>query len=219
MRFFFETSNLSKIGFLFLLFICVCLLMVCFNKKNSFLNNDKFTAIYWGAFDPPTNAHKAIIDAVLAHKSMNDLIIVINNHNYKKYTFSLENRKKFIEATISSISTKKQIKILSQDDNHPLDYGALEKTASYPLCAIAGYDAYSRWMAYSSPNARSQYKAIAVIPRGGLPPDLFDPHAFLLNIDSIYKDVSSTQLKALSSSDKISNNVFIPSSDCKASAK
>ena len=207
MRFFFETNTLNKIVFLFLISIGVSLLTLCFSKKTSFLDKDKFTAIYWGAFDPPTNAHKAIIDAVLAHKSMSDLIIVINNQNYKKYTFSLENRKKFIEATISSISTKKQIKVLSQDDDHPLDYEALEKTTPHPLCAIAGYDAYSHWMAYSSPHARAQYKAIAVIPRGRLSPDLFDSHAFLLNIDSIYKNVSSTQLKALSSS------------DCKASAK
>lgn len=219
MRFFFETSNLSKIFFLFLISIGVSLLIVYFSKKNSFLDNNKFTAVYWGAFDPLTNAHKAVIDAVLAHKSMHDLIIVINNHNYKKYTFSLENRQKLIENTISSISTKKQIKILSQDDNHPLDYETLERITPHPLCAIAGYDAYSRWTAYSSSHERAQYKAIAVIPRGGLSPDLFDSHAFLLNIDPIYKDVSSTQLKALSSSDKINNNVFIPSSDRKASAK
>ena len=151
-----------------------------------------YTAIYWGAFDPLTSAHQAIIHAALELSLIRNLIIVINNHDYKKYTTSLETRKASIQFFVSSITTPKTIQILSQDNQNPLNHQTLKQMTSHPLCAVAGYDAYHRWMTLSSTEDRAQYGAIAVIPRREQIPTLFDPHAFVLHIDPIYKNVASS---------------------------
>ncbi len=114
-----------------------------FSKRSKFPQKESCTGIYWGAFDPPTKAHRAIIEIVLAEKWLRDLIVVINNHNYKSYTYSLEERKLMMEDIILSLDAK-NVTLLAQDDNHPLDYQVLTCMTPYPLCAIAGYDAYKK---------------------------------------------------------------------------
>ena len=60
------------------------------------------TAIFPGSFDPITLGHQDIIE-----KSLNlfdNIIIGIGQNSEKKYMFSAEKRKKFVENTIQSIN-------------------------------------------------------------------------------------------------------------------
>lgn len=164
-----------------------------FFQKNR-RETDQLTGVYWGAFDPPTSAHEAIIAAALSHKSIKNLIIVVNNHSYKNYTNPLETRMQLIKKIADSFE-EANIEILCQDDHHPINYFILTKSAPLFLCAIAGYDAYKNWVDRSTEEERNLFKAIAVVPRGDDTPILYDKHAFLLNIDKAYKDISSTKLR------------------------
>ncbi len=149
----------------------------------------KMTGVFWGAFDPPTEAHRAIIQAFSDLSICNDLLIVVNNHSYKTYTHPLEQRLELLKRGLPEQKTT----FLWQDDANPMNYQALEKIAAAPLCAIAGWDAYKNWVSHSTKQERALYKAIAVVPRGGDEPELFDSHAFIMPIDPSYRDTSSTK--------------------------
>ena len=144
--------------------------------------------VYWGAFDPLTKAHKAIIEAALKNLDLTKLLVVINNHGYKKYSFSLEERTDVLSAWIKK-ERLNAVEILAQEEGSPCDYEALLQREKPPFVAIAGYDAYLSW------EDRSSWDSIAVIPRGRSQPDLQDKGAFLLEIEPEYKDISSSQVK------------------------
>jgi nicotinic acid mononucleotide adenylyltransferase len=150
--------------------------------------------VYWGAFDPPTKAHQAIICTSLTNIPLKKLMVIVNNNIYKKYSYPLDVRIKWLEQLIHSNGLK-NVAVIWQDENHKMDYAALKELFEEPLCAIAGYDAYQTWLNFSTLEERSAYQAIAVIPRGDAQPTLYDKNAFLLPIDPIYKYVSSSQAK------------------------
>ena len=152
---------------------------------------NKMTGVYWGAFNPPTEAHAAIIAASLNNIRLKKLIVVVNNHSYKNYIYSIDVRLQLMREMIQSTGLK-NVELLWQDDTHPLDFSALREMTLDPLCAIAGYDSYKKWVSNSMPLL---YDAIAVIPRGDEPPILFDDRAFILPIDSEHKHVSSTKIR------------------------
>lgn len=153
------------------------------------------TGVYWGAFDPPTAAHAAIIKASLQDIPLKKLIIVVNNHFYKNYTNSLETRLELMSQLIRSIGHP-HIELTWQDNSHKVDFTSLSTKTSAPLCAIAGYDSYKKWVTYSNSDERRRYDAIAVVPRGDEEPILCDQKAFLLPIKSKYRHVSSTKVRA-----------------------
>ena len=148
--------------------------------------------VFWGAFDPPTVAHKAIINEALKQIPLKKLIVVVNNHQYKKYVYSLAERIKLIEQMLG-LYKQNTIEILGQDETAMLDYACLKKRVGESLCAIAGYDAYRAWVDHTTSEERLGYDSIAVVPRGDDPPKLFDQNAFLLPIASEYKYVSSSK--------------------------
>jgi len=157
-------------------------------------SSPNMTGVYWGAFDPPTGAHAAIIVAAVNDIPLKKLIVVVNNHQYKNYTYPLAIRMQLIGEIIQSNGLE-NVEILWQDDTHKIDFWALRKMTLDPLCAVAGYDSYKKWVDYSSPQERSAYDAIAVVPRGDDQPLLYDENAFILPINEIYKHVSSTQIR------------------------
>ncbi len=144
--------------------------------------------VYWGAFDPLTKAHKAIIETALQKLELTKLLIVINNHRYKNYAFSLEERKQALLVWLESQKLK-TVEVLFQEEKAPLDYAALLQREKPPFVAIAGYDAYLSW------KDRGLWDSIAVIPRGGSLPVLQDKKAFLLEIEAEHQHVSSSQVK------------------------
>lgn len=157
--------------------------------------SNAMTGVYWGAFDPLTEAHSAIIATALREIPLKKLIIIVNNQSYKTYVYPIELRLEMLNELIKTKDLK-NIELRWQDDAHKLDYFALKQIATGRLCAVSGYDAYQTWMAYSTPSDRALYDAIAVIPRGDDTPILYDPAAFVLPIDSKYRHVSSTNTRA-----------------------
>lgn len=162
------------------------------------INCHQMIGVYWGAFDPPTTAHEAILCAASKQLRFKKIIIVVNNHGYKNYTNPLDRRIELIRKIICS-NCLKDVEVLSQDDANPMDYRVLQQIVDAPLCAISGYDAYHRWVEQSTSAERAQYSAIAVIPRGNQIPILSDLHAFLLPIHADYRHVSSTAVRQQSS--------------------
>jgi cytidyltransferase-like protein len=144
--------------------------------------------VYWGAFDPLTKAHKAIIEAALKKLNLKKLLIVMNNHGYKKYLSSLGKRKEVLSYWLKKEGLN-AIEILSQEEGSPIDYQALLQIEKPPFVAIAGYDAYLSW------KDKSFWDSIAVVPRRGELPVLQEERAFLLEIEPKYKNISSSQVK------------------------
>lgn len=184
-----------KSKFLATLFV-ICLIFVGGADAFDVTGNlpKEMLGVYWGAFDPLTPAHQAIIEVSLKKLPLKKLYVVINNHSYKNYLNPLEDRigkiKTFIER-----SKLENVELLFQSDNHPIDYAFFRERSSDPICVIAGYDSYQKWVNYSQEHERSQYDAIAVIPRGDDDPLLYDHQAFLLFIGPEYKYVSSTKMR------------------------
>ena len=152
--------------------------------------------VFWGAFDPLTKAHLEIISESLKNLPLERLIIVVNNHSYKNYTYPLNERIEKIHSALD-LKNRDKIEILFQDDEHPVNYLTLETKAKKPLCAIAGSDAYLSWIEHSSKEERLLYAKIAVVPRGDAPFNLLDPNAVLLPIDKDCRYISSTKNKKI----------------------
>ncbi len=152
--------------------------------------------VYWGAFDPPTVAHFAIIRAALTDIPVKKIVVVVNNHKYKNYVYPLEVRLKVLKKMLQEDGVE-DAELLFQDEKKKMDYEALKSLFQAPLCAIAGYDAYVTWLNYSTALERKLYEAIAVVPRGNEDPKLFDSNAFLLNIKEKYSHISSTKIRGL----------------------
>ena len=181
--------NVPAITF-YLLLATVAIIYFSFNCTPT----TNMTGVYWGAFNPPTEAHAATIYASLNNMRLKKLIIVVNNHSYKNYSYPLEIRLQLMKEIIQSTGLK-NVELLWQDDTHKLDFSALRELTIGPLCAIAGYDSYKRWVDHSTLQERSLYDAIAVIPRGDESPILFDENAFILPISSKYRHTSSTKVR------------------------
>jgi len=150
--------------------------------------------VYWGAFDPPTEAHFAIMEIAIKTLKLSKLVVVINDNSYKKYTYSLCERKKMMQTKIEKLRFE-NIEIFEQNDINKINYTFLRHYFRNPIYAIAGYDAYVRWRKYSSEEERNEYDAIVVVPRGDDVPVLFDENAFLMPINPSYRYVSSTQVR------------------------
>lgn len=151
----------------------------------------EMSGVFWGAFDLMTEAHLRIMTICLEKFPLDPLIVVVNNHSYKKYRFPLKIRMEKIWEALSP-EQKKRVLLKSQEDSQKMDYHALSQITHKPLCAIAGYDAYRSWNYISKAEDRISYHKIIVVPRGTETPHLFDSHAELLHIEDRYRFVSST---------------------------
>lgn len=154
--------------------------------------------VFWGAFDPATKAHGAIIEAALKRYPLDKLFLVVNNHGYKRYTYPVAERIASLQAWLKKKGLQDKVEILTQDDSHPWDYEALFKKTGAKLIAISGYDAYHRWRKHAQIDSLSAYEKIVVIPRVRLEGDpLFDANAEWLPIDEKYLNVSSQKVKEI----------------------
>ncbi len=187
----------SKV-FLLLALIFLSLFSLMFRNQDKKINRVEMVGVYWGAFDPPTVAHHAVISTAQKELPLKKLIVVVNNHPYKNYTYSLNIRLELLKEMVQ-LNEIANVELWWQDEQKKIDYAAIREITQDPICAIAGYDAYQTWMGHSTAEERALYDAIAVIPRGDDLPLLYDSNAFLLPIQEEYRYVSSTQVKKLQS--------------------
>ena len=149
--------------------------------------------VFWGAFDPPTKAHIKIIEVALTTLKIEKLVIVVNNHNYKKYSNTLAERIDLLKLKINKDHLSKII-FLTQDDQNFIDYNKLKVDFCSKITVIAGADSFRK----IPENKIPIYDAIAVVPRASAP----DPinclkNVTLLPIGDEFKYVSSSNLKLL----------------------
>lgn len=170
---------------------CLISLIFLFYRQS---DNSHAVGVYWGAFDPPTVAHQAIITQTLREIPLKKIYVVVNNHNYKNYTFSLEDRVRLIREMVKSEDLHK-VEVMWKDEPHKLDYAEMKTLVEEPLYVIAGYDSYQKWVNHTTRGDRAACDKIVVIPRGDDEPLLFDDNAFLLTIDACFKYVSSTKVR------------------------
>ena len=119
------------------------------------------TGVYWGSFDPPTLAHKAIIEKSLEY--VDKLIIVINNDSRKNYFAPVKLRAKWLKNTCSAVAGKLEYYI--QDNRVRYDYNYLKQQYSGLLYAVAGEDSYTHWLANSNVSHIHQFDGIYIVPR------------------------------------------------------
>ncbi|GAB4225923.1 MAG: hypothetical protein Tsb0021_01310 [Chlamydiales bacterium] len=98
------------------------LVSVFFTTKTSV---KEFTGVYWGAFDPPTEAHSAIIAKAINDVPLRKLIVVVNNHPYKNYKYSLTERLQMMKIILQQHDLE-QTELLWQDESHQMDAIALK---------------------------------------------------------------------------------------------
>jgi cytidyltransferase-like protein len=178
-----------RLGVLIILIMCS---QCSSEKKIKDEAMNEYFGVYWGAFDPPTPAHLAIIEKSL--KIFEGLIIVVNNGSYKNYSLLPHKRIEIIKSKLNQMK-KNKILFIIQDDENPVTYSTIKKRMKKKICVIAGYDSYSNWS--KKKDSPIKYDSIAVVPRGKEKPILFHENAFLMEISSKYRNISSTKLRAL----------------------
>lgn len=152
------------------------------------------TGVFWGSFDPPTLAHKAIMVKML--DLFQEVLIIVNNFTQIKYFTSVEHRMNMLQVMLSDISN--QPKILQQNDSHIYDYLKLKQQIPENLSIVVGLDALQTWSETHAITELVNYDAVYIVPRfSSLVLNLKNfTNIFLLPIDLNYQGMSSTQVRA-----------------------
>jgi len=152
------------------------------------------TGIFWGNFDPPTLAHQAIIYR-MSELFTENFIIVKNNSN-ENYFASIEHRLSMLDSILPSKTN--QYKILVQDLVDSNNYFDIHAKISGNLNVVVGMDALSKWLQQHHTSELIKYDGVYVVPRNTN--SFIDITGLIkikiLLIDNIYKDISSTVVRA-----------------------
>ena len=154
--------------------------------------NDNNTAVFWGSFDPPTLAHKAIILQMMT--TFSRVLIIVNNSSAGKYFASATDRIRMLQAMLTEQQDK--YTILIQADDHQNDYAAL-RTQFDNLYVVAGADAVQNWLLAHDVNELLQYDGLYIVARD---PNIYLPIKNFANVFSMpvpleYNKVSSTLVR------------------------
>lgn len=118
------------------------------------------TAVYAGSFDPPTNGHLWMIDRGL--EMFDRLIVAIGDNPSKSYSFSVEDRIRFLRDSIPSCE---HLTIAHFDNRYLVDY-ALTMDAQYILRGIrspSDYE-YERLMRHINGDMAPEVTTIFLMP-------------------------------------------------------
>lgn len=155
-------------------------------------------AIYWGYFDPPTLAHREIIDQSLKQLGIDKIIVVLNNPKNPDKNHPTDINQRFKMMNILLQDYKDKIILVIQDEGQKADYHAVKAHIDGKLYAIAGQDSYEKWAQYEK-NLEA-YDKIVVVPR--YVPDskqslasLLPPNITILNIEEKLYTCSSTKVR------------------------
>ena len=155
-------------------------------------------AIFWGYFDPPTLAHKAIIDQSLEQLDIEKIIVVLNDLKNSGKTPSTNAKQRLEMMEILLAEHKDRVVFIIQDKDQPIDYKTIKKHIHGNLYIIAGQDSYEKWMQYEK--NIDVYDGIVVVPRQTETKQLFLPdnskHITILDIEKKLYTCSSTEVRA-----------------------
>jgi len=151
--------------------------------------------IFWGHFNPPTKAHKAIITSALNHYNFEELLVIIN-HEEQKDAESPYHRLQMLKSMFDKTPFENKVKLHLQDNQNNYSYFSLRDRLKTPLAAIVGYDSFLAWQNNpNSPFERGPYDLIIVVSRHGQRLSTVYPNIVELAIEPAYKEVSSTQVR------------------------
>lgn len=180
--------------------IFFCLVFFCVVSSASALQPPKY-AVYSGSFDPPTLAHKAVIESILMDKSIERLYVVVNRYTSKTFKGSLQQRVKMVEMMFEDEPAKSErlIVIVQDSPNKMTDYLVIKKILRSPLMLVTGQDSYVKSLNIPE-ELRVKFDAIAVIPRGedsSIDKNKLEENVKVLNIDKKYIHVSSSLVRQM----------------------
>ena len=171
------------------------------------------TGIFWGCFDPPTLAHQAIIYEMA--ELFDDNYIIVKNNVEKNYFAPIEHRLEMLYSILPEGINK--FTVLIQDLQNSNNYFDVRKIVSGNLYVVVGTDALHSWLQQHQTKELAKYDGIYVVPRDTSSSNEITQLTKInkLSIDSMYKDVSSTTVRAALgtksknySSIKLDNNVL-----------
>lgn len=156
----------------------------------------KKAGVFWGSFDPPTLAHKAIIDKMA--QLFTNCLIVVKNNPQQQYFAAIEHRVMMVDNLLAK-NNKQQYTIVVQDKQHSNNYFDLQAKLLSKLYVVVGMDALQLWLQQHDVADLLQYDGIYVVPRNvGNVIDISKKNNIkLLSIEEKYKNNSSTKVRAL----------------------
>ena len=150
-------------------------------------------ALYWGSFDPPTLAHKAIILTSLKH--FRKVIIIINNDARKQYLLEATERLTLFKKSLSSCI--EFIEFCIQSDKVRYSYSYFKNKYQGKISAIVGADSYDSWLGYTKEEKHQVYDEVVIFPRRGVKniSKKLTTYARVIPICSKYAGISSRYVR------------------------
>ena len=171
-------------------------------------------AVYSGSFDPPTIAHKAVMEAILKDPSIERLYVVVNRYTSKTFKASLEQRVQMVEMMFKDdpVKSERLIVIVQDSPNKMTDYLVIKKILKSPLMLVTGEDSYVKSLNIPE-ESRVKFDAIAVIPRGeksNLDINKLEGNVKILKIDKKYLNVSSSLVRKMIDENQFDGIPLVP---------
>lgn len=153
--------------------------------------------IYTGTFDPPTNAHKAIMLLAIEKYHVDQLYIYVNISGTKDFKTSYLEREAMISGMLGkNISKVKIIPVLQE--NKELVIAAVDEGPGIQTLQFSGQDSFDTMPADV---VRARNRRWVVIPRGDTPVNI--PENSNVDVLKPIDDTSSSEIRKLIQEDRL----------------
>lgn len=180
-----------------------------FIHKRGYVMARSKIGVYWGTFDPPTQAHFNIMQNAIIQGKLDKLIVVINDNTGPKHYYTPGyDRATMIRKMLWNSDTKSpielmkknHIEIIVQTDDYKVDTKLIEKMNKDAwVVPVVGQDSF-----VSSAKYCKAYEEVIVAPRGEDKEELVrtmkehDLHNIrVLELGSTFLTVSSTEVRSI----------------------
>ncbi len=172
---------------------CSILIFISHISIANAISNEPKIAIYSGSFDPPTLAHKSIVESVIK-QNIDKVYIVVNTYNSKTFKTSTKNRMEMLELMFRD--TKSNIVILAQNSiNKKDDYITIKRIINEPIALVSGYDSYVKGLNIDSKNI-VKFNKIFIVPHEGYDKTkIINKNVLILSVDNKYLNLHSTDVR------------------------
>lgn len=162
---------------------------------------------YSGSFDPPTIAHKAIIDTALDRYKLDKIYVLVNKWSGKNYKASIHERMRMMELMMAERKSAVGIAAVYDDEKNIFRGQIAESEKPSRMFVFLGQDSFD-----SLPDAVRKESGLTfvVVPRPGGKSDLSrEPGVEIMDIKGI-SDISSTKVRASALSEQIDDSLLDP---------
>jgi nicotinic acid mononucleotide adenylyltransferase len=169
------------------------------SDENSYLSPHAKTiiGIYTGTFDPPTNAHKEIMNLAIEKYHVNQLYIYINVSGTKDFKTSFQEREAMVSGMLGKNSTRVKIMPVLQE-NKELVIASVDKDPGIQTIQFSGQDSFDTM----PPDiVRARNRRWVVIPRGDTPVNI--PKNSNVDVLTPIDDTSSSEIRKLIAANRL----------------